>query len=84
MMQPPLGDFSELPGAYVEIVEQPAPNANRFRYPSEGRLAGSIPGVNSTPENSRFLAFFRVPSLVEINAAVSFIFFFRNSPHNMG
>ncbi|XP_034950475.1 embryonic polarity protein dorsal isoform X1 [Chelonus insularis] len=41
-------------GPYVEIVEQPASKALRFRYECEGRSAGSIPGVNSTPENKTF------------------------------
>lgn len=40
--------------AYVEITEQPAPKAIRFRYECEGRSAGSIPGVRSTPENRTF------------------------------
>ena len=40
--------------AYVKILEQPAPKALRFRYECEGRSAGSIPGVNSTPENKTF------------------------------
>lgn len=42
--------------AYVEIIEQPAPKALRFRYPCEGRSAGSIPGENSTPDNKTFPA----------------------------
>lgn len=40
--------------AYVEITEQPAPKAIRFRYECEGRSAGSIPGVRSTQENKTF------------------------------
>ncbi|XP_012541458.1 embryonic polarity protein dorsal isoform X1 [Monomorium pharaonis] len=39
---------------YVEILEQPASKALRFRYECEGRSAGSIPGVNSIPENKTF------------------------------
>ncbi|XP_046417903.1 embryonic polarity protein dorsal-like isoform X1 [Neodiprion fabricii] len=39
---------------YVNIIEQPASKALRFRYECEGRSAGSIPGVNSTPENKTF------------------------------
>lgn len=39
---------------YVEITEQPAAKTIRFRYECEGRLAGSIPGVNSTLENRTF------------------------------
>ncbi|GAB1867850.1 Embryonic polarity protein dorsal [Camponotus japonicus] len=39
---------------YVEILEQPASKALRFRYECEGRSAGSIPGINSTPENKTF------------------------------
>lgn len=39
---------------YVEIIEQPASKALRFRYECEGRSAGSIPGINSTPESKTF------------------------------
>ncbi|KAL2722144.1 embryonic polarity protein dorsal-like isoform X1 [Vespula maculifrons] len=39
---------------YVEIIEQPASKALRFRYECEGRSAGSIPGANSSPENKTF------------------------------
>ena len=35
---------------YVKITEQPASKALRFRYECEGRSAGSVLGVNSTPE----------------------------------
>jgi c-Rel proto-oncogene protein len=38
----------------VEIIEQPAPKALRFRYECEGRSAGSIPGIRSTPDNKTF------------------------------
>ncbi|XP_055639564.1 embryonic polarity protein dorsal-like [Toxorhynchites rutilus septentrionalis] len=39
---------------FVVITEQPRSNALRFRYECEGRSAGSIPGVNSTPESKTF------------------------------
>ncbi|XP_044576138.1 embryonic polarity protein dorsal-like isoform X3 [Cotesia glomerata] len=48
------GNTSNRVGSYVEIVEQPASKALRFRYECEGRSAGSIPGVNSIPENKTF------------------------------
>ncbi|XP_057325543.1 embryonic polarity protein dorsal [Microplitis mediator] len=48
------GNTSARVGSYVEIVEQPASKALRFRYECEGRSAGSIPGVNSSPENKTF------------------------------
>ncbi|NP_001036896.1 embryonic polarity protein dorsal isoform B [Bombyx mori] len=38
----------------VVIVEQPASKALRFRYKCEGRSAGSLPGVSSTPENKTY------------------------------
>jgi len=41
---------------YVEIVEQPAKCALRFRYKCEGRSAGSLPGINSTTDNKTFPA----------------------------
>ena len=40
--------------ARLLIIEQPASKALRFRYECEGRSAGSIPGVNSTPENKTY------------------------------
>ncbi|XP_037083508.1 proto-oncogene c-Rel-like isoform X2 [Pollicipes pollicipes] len=40
--------------AEVEITEQPASKALRFRYECEGRSAGSIPGANSTSDNKTF------------------------------
>lgn len=39
---------------YVEIVEQPARCALRFRYKCEGRSAGSLPGASSTIDNKTF------------------------------
>lgn len=39
---------------YVVINEQPQSKALRFRYECEGRSAGSIPGVHSTPEQKTF------------------------------
>uniref|UniRef100_A0A1B6MQG1 RHD domain-containing protein n=2 Tax=Graphocephala atropunctata TaxID=36148 RepID=A0A1B6MQG1_9HEMI len=47
-------DISRREGPYIKIVEQPASKALRFRYECEGRSAGSIPGVNSTPENKTY------------------------------
>lgn len=46
--------YQQHPRPYVVITEQPASKALRFRYECEGRSAGSIPGVNSTPENKTF------------------------------
>ncbi|CAO1337306.1 unnamed protein product [Diamesa tonsa] len=39
---------------HVQILEQPAPKALRFRYECEGRSAGSIPGANSTVETKTY------------------------------
>lgn len=50
----PTMDESRQQVPYVKIVEQPASKALRFRYECEGRSAGSIPGVSSTPENKTF------------------------------
>lgn len=49
--QPKSGRF---PAALVKIAEQPAENRVRFRFPIEGRSAGSIAGVSSTAENKTF------------------------------
>ena len=39
---------------YVKIIEQPAENRVRFRFPIEGRSAGSISGETSTAEHKTF------------------------------
>jgi hypothetical protein len=39
---------------YIAILVEPEPKATRFRYECEGRTAGSIPGVNSTPANKTY------------------------------
>ncbi|XP_018903704.2 transcription factor p65 isoform X2 [Bemisia tabaci] len=49
-----LGGQGAPPGISIQIVEQPASQEVRFRYECEGRSAGSIPGVNSTPENKTY------------------------------
>ncbi|CAH0692665.1 unnamed protein product [Chilo suppressalis] len=54
VMQAPAPTSAPAPAPYVYIVEQPAPKSLRFRYECEGRSAGSIPGVHSTPENKTF------------------------------
>ncbi|XP_076289493.1 embryonic polarity protein dorsal-like isoform X1 [Lasioglossum baleicum] len=51
---PPMQVNAGRPLPYVEILEQPASKALRFRYECEGRSAGSIPSVHSTPENKTF------------------------------
>ena len=53
---------------WVEIVEQPASKALRFRYECEGRLAGSIPGVHSTPENKTY-------PTIKVSTKISIIYF---------
>ncbi|XP_041566118.1 dorsal-related immunity factor Dif isoform X3 [Drosophila elegans] len=40
-------------GPHLRIVEEPTNNIIRFRYKCEGRTAGSIPGMNSSPENGK-------------------------------
>ncbi|XP_037958917.1 embryonic polarity protein dorsal-like [Teleopsis dalmanni] len=52
--QQSLQNTSAIPKPFINIVEQPATKALRFRYKCEGRSAGSIPGVNSTPENKTY------------------------------
>ena len=46
--------FEKKKMACVEIVEQPATRALRFRYECEGRSAGSIHGAHSTADNKMF------------------------------
>ncbi|CAO1337481.1 unnamed protein product [Diamesa serratosioi] len=48
----PVDTFTATP--HVQIQEQPAPKALRFRYECEGRSAGSIPGANSTVETKTY------------------------------
>ncbi|XP_058789851.1 embryonic polarity protein dorsal-like isoform X2 [Phymastichus coffea] len=72
--------------AYVEIVEQPASKALRFRYECEGRSAGSIPGVNSTPENKTFptirIVGCKIPAIVVVSCVTKDPPY-RPHPHNL-
>lgn len=58
--QPPNGHTPARPivssraNARVEITEQPASKALRFRYECEGRSAGSIPGTSSTTDTKTY------------------------------
>lgn len=54
MLSPTLEDHDDKSKPFVEIVEQPAKCALRFRYKCEGRSAGSLPGVNATSDNKTF------------------------------
>lgn len=47
---------ADLHKPYVRIFEQPAERRYRFRYRSEGRLNGSIPGANSIPTKPTYPA----------------------------
>merc|ERR1712029_536026 len=60
--------------AYVKITEQPASKGLRFRYECEGRSAGSIPGVSSTPENKTY------PTIQVVLTKVELWSSFRASP----
>ncbi|XP_069675181.1 embryonic polarity protein dorsal-like isoform X2 [Periplaneta americana] len=64
---------------HVKILEQPASKALRFRYECEGRSAGSIPGVNSTPENKTFptiqIVGYKGPAVVVVSCVT------KDAPH---
>lgn len=47
MVQPEIQDLSNV---NIKILEQPASNEHRFRYRSEGKSVGALPGANSTAE----------------------------------
>ncbi|XP_038214800.1 embryonic polarity protein dorsal isoform X2 [Zerene cesonia] len=70
----------------VRIVEQPASKALRFRYECEGRSAGSIPGVNSTPERKTYptieICGHRGPAVVVVSC-VTREEPFKPHPHNL-
>ncbi|XP_050668638.1 embryonic polarity protein dorsal-like isoform X5 [Leptidea sinapis] len=70
----------------VRIVEQPASKALRFRYECEGRSAGSIPGVNSTPERKTYptieISGHRGPAVIVVSC-VTREEPFKPHPHNL-
>ncbi|CAG4949624.1 unnamed protein product [Colias eurytheme] len=71
---------------FVRIVEQPASKALRFRYECEGRSAGSIPGVNSTPERKTYptieICGHRGPAVIVVSC-VTREEPFKPHPHNL-
>ncbi|CAG2110415.1 unnamed protein product [Medioppia subpectinata] len=78
---------------FVRIIEQPARGGTRFRYECEGRSAGSIPGVNSTPDITTYPAIqVTISHIYVVNytgsalAIVSCVtkdFPYRQHPHNL-
>ncbi|XP_054163335.1 embryonic polarity protein dorsal-like [Oppia nitens] len=71
---------------YVRIIEQPARGGTRFRYECEGRSAGSIPGVNSTPDITTYPAIQIMNytgSALAIVSCVTKDFPYRQHPHNL-
>jgi len=82
------------PSALVKIVEQPAENRVRFRFPIEGRSAGSIAGVTSTTENKTFptieIVGYKGPAKVVVSCVEDKFFTelngyktYRSHPHNL-
>lgn len=72
--------------AYVEILEQPTPKSLRFRYESEGRSAGSIPGVRNTPETKTYPSIRVVGYKGDAFVVVSCVtkdFPYKPHPHNL-
>ncbi|XP_075152008.1 REL proto-oncogene, NF-kB subunit dorsal isoform X3 [Haematobia irritans] len=71
---------------YIRIVEQPHPKGLRFRYICEGRSAGSIPGINSTPENKTYPTIEIVGYTGNVKIVVSCVTAdepYRPHPHNL-
>ncbi|XP_018787556.1 PREDICTED: embryonic polarity protein dorsal isoform X2 [Bactrocera latifrons] len=54
IISPELDDISTSSKPYLRVVEQPSRKPMRFRYNSEGRTAGNIPGENSFQETKTF------------------------------
>ncbi|XP_069962974.1 embryonic polarity protein dorsal isoform X2 [Bactrocera oleae] len=54
IISPELDDISSSSKPYLRVVEQPSRKPMRFRYNSEGRTAGNIPGENSFQETKTF------------------------------
>ncbi|XP_019892113.1 dorsal-related immunity factor Dif [Musca domestica] len=71
---------------YIRIVEQPHPKGLRFRYICEGRSAGSIPGINSTPDNKTYPTIEIVGYTGNVKIIVSCVTAdepYRPHPHNL-
>ncbi|XP_059221786.1 embryonic polarity protein dorsal isoform X2 [Stomoxys calcitrans] len=71
---------------YIRIVEQPHPKGLRFRYICEGRSAGSLPGINSTPENKTYPTIEIVGYTGNVKIIVSCVTAdepYRPHPHNL-
>ncbi|KAB7495058.1 Embryonic polarity protein dorsal [Armadillidium nasatum] len=79
-------DIDQKKKAYVQIIEQPQAKALRFRYICEGRSAGSIPGVRSTPENKTYptikIMNYKGPAVVVVSC-VTVDPPYRPHPHNL-
>lgn len=83
---PQQSNVPNLEGVHIKIVEEPAPKGLRFRYICEGRSAGSIPGIHSTPDSKTFPTIEIVGYEGEVKIVVSCVTKdepYRPHPHNL-
>ena len=77
----------EHPKPYIKIIEEPASHKLRFRYPCEGRGAGSLLGENSTPEKKTFpkirICGYQGPAIVVVSCVTHNSAQPKAHPHNL-
>merc|ERR1712121_627327 len=74
-------------GPYVRILEQPASHKLRFRYKCEGRGAGALQGVSSSPDKKTFpkiqIVGYKGPAVVVVSCVTHDSDIPKTHPHNL-
>merc|ERR1712227_158170 len=72
---------------YVRILEQPASHKLRFRYKCEGRGAGALQGVSSSPDKKTFpkiqIVNYKGPAVVVVSCVTHDSDIPKTHPHNL-
>jgi len=87
ILEPKIVSQTQEEKPYVRILEQPASHKLRFRYKCEGRGAGALQGVSSSPDKKTFpkiqIVGYKGPAVVVVSCVTHDSDVPKTHPHNL-
>jgi len=87
ILEPKIVTHTQEEKPYVRILEQPASHKLRFRYKCEGRGAGALQGVSSSPDKKTFpkiqIVNYKGPAVVVVSCVTHDSDIPKTHPHNL-
>merc|ERR1719420_206840 len=87
ILEPKIVSQTQEEKPYVRILEQPASHKLRFRYKCEGRGAGALQGVSSSPDKKTFpkiqIVNYKGPAVVVVSCVTHDSDIPKTHPHNL-